>query len=152
MVRLSQAGVASAATKRKDAGMSFESEYSTAAPDRAAVDRMQGPVVLEFGAPGCGYCISAQPLIEASFTRFADVAHIKIEDGRGRPLGRSFRVKLWPTLVFMRDGVEVARMVRPTDGAALGQMLERISTMEMPEDPLATPPRQAAPARPGARH
>ena len=36
-----------------------------------------------------------------------------MEDGRGSPLGRSFRVKLWPTLVLMRDGVEVARVVRP---------------------------------------
>jgi len=43
------------------------------------------------------------------------VRHLKIEDGPGRPLGRSFRVKLWPTLVFLRDGVEVARVVRPAD-------------------------------------
>lgn len=44
----------------------------------------------------------------------ADVRHLKIEDGPGRPLGRSFGIKLWPTLVFLRDGTEVARVVRPT--------------------------------------
>jgi thioredoxin 1 len=42
-----------------------------------------------------------------------DVQHIKVEDGPGQPLGRSYRVKLWPTLVFLRNGAEVARVVRP---------------------------------------
>jgi thioredoxin 1 len=28
-------------------------------------------------------------------------------------LGRSYRVKLWPTLVLLRDGQEVGRLVRP---------------------------------------
>jgi len=28
-------------------------------------------------------------------------------------LGRCFGVKLWPTFVFLRDGAEVARLVRP---------------------------------------
>ena len=56
--------------------------------------------------------------------------HIKIEDGSGRPLGRSFRVKLWPTLVFLRDGVEVARVVRPTGADAIGPLLTRITPAE----------------------
>lgn len=30
----------------------------------------------------------------------------------GRALGRSYRVKLWPTLVLLRDGQEAARLVR----------------------------------------
>jgi hypothetical protein len=55
-------------------------------------------------------------------------------------------VKLWPTLVFLRDGVEVARLVRPSDGAVLGQLLERISTMELPQKPLANPPRYESPS------
>jgi len=42
------------------------------------------------------------------------VRHIKVEDGRGRPLGRSFRVKLWPNLVFLRDGRVVRQFARPT--------------------------------------
>jgi thioredoxin len=42
-----------------------------------------------------------------------EVRHIKVEDGKGRPLGRSFRVKLWPTLVFMKDGQVVQQIARP---------------------------------------
>ena len=58
------------------------------------------------------------------------VRHIKIEDGSGRPLGRSFRVKLWPTLVFLRDGVELARVVRPANAEAIGQALALITTAQ----------------------
>ncbi|HUL80128.1 MAG TPA: thioredoxin, partial [Vicinamibacteria bacterium] len=35
------------------------------------------------------------------------------EDGPGRPLGRSFQVRLWPNLVFLRDGRVVRQLARP---------------------------------------
>lgn len=89
--------------------------YSEEAPTRAEVDALAGATVIEFGANWCGICAGAQPAIVASFAAHPAVRHLKIEDGPGRPLGRSFRVKLWPTLVFLRDGIEVARVVRPAD-------------------------------------
>jgi thioredoxin 1 len=54
--------------------------------------------------------------LAALLKEFGDARHIKVEDGPGRPLGRSFRVKLWPTLVFLRDGKVVQQLARP--GAA----------------------------------
>jgi thioredoxin 1 len=51
------------------------------------------------------------------------VRHLKIEDGPGRRLGRSFRVKLWPTLIVFKDGQELARLVRPATAAALDEAL-----------------------------
>lgn len=89
--------------------------YSTTSPTRAEVDALAGTTVLNFGTDWCGYCQQAQPLIGEAFKTHSDVRHLKIEDGPGRPLGRSFRVKLWPTLIFLRDGAEVARVIRPTD-------------------------------------
>jgi thioredoxin 1 len=53
------------------------------------------------------------PQLAALLEEHPGVRHIKVEDGKGKPLGRSFRVKLWPTLVFLRDGQVVARAVRP---------------------------------------
>ena len=82
-------------------------------PTRAEVDATTGPLVLEFGTGWCGFCRAAQPLIAEAFADYPGVPHVKVEDGPGRPLGRSFRVKLWPTLVFLKDGKEVARTVRP---------------------------------------
>lgn len=87
--------------------------YASEAPTREEVEGWRGPAVLEFGTDWCGYCREAQPLIRAALAGRADLKHVMVEDGKGRPLGRSFRVKLWPTLVFLRDGREVARVVRP---------------------------------------
>jgi len=107
--------------------MSTSASYVTQAPDRAAIDAQAGPVVLEFGTDWCGYCRAAQPLIEAGLAGHAGVRHLKVEDGPGRPLGRSFRVKLWPTLVFLRDGQEVARLVRPTDVESIADAVSTIA-------------------------
>jgi thioredoxin len=80
---------------------------------REQVDAFQDPTVLEFGATWCGYCQAAQADIASVMKHHPEVRHVKIEDGKGRPLGRSFRVKLWPTLVYLEKGVEKARVVRP---------------------------------------
>lgn len=50
----------------------------------------------------------------ALLERHPAVGHLRIADGRGKPLGRSFRVKLWPTLVFLRDGRVLQQVARPT--------------------------------------
>jgi thioredoxin 1 len=55
-----------------------------------------------------------------------DVQHIKVGDGKGQPLGRSFRVKLWPTLIGLRDGREVARVVRPTSPREIAELLSSL--------------------------
>lgn len=89
--------------------------YSAAQPDRASIDTTPGVVALEFGTDWCGHCRAAQPLIAEALAGFPDARHIKVEDGSGRKLGRSFRVKLWPTLVVIKDGQELARVVRPAD-------------------------------------
>ncbi|WP_414440776.1 thioredoxin family protein [Burkholderia sp. 22PA0106] len=99
--------------------MTATQPYTPDAPTRAAVDALAGATVIEFGTNWCGICAGAQPAIREAFAAHAEVRHLKIEDGPGRPLGRSFGIKLWPTLVFLRDGVEVARVVRPTAAAQI---------------------------------
>src|SRR5438552_14543887 len=94
---------------------------------RAEVDTLPGPTVLEFGTAWCGFCQAAQPLLVAAFADYPEVRHIKVTDGKGLPLGRSFRVKLWPTLVFLKDGKEVARAVRPADEDEVRRGLEAIA-------------------------
>ena len=88
--------------------------YAEEAPTREEVDALAGATVIEFGANWCGICAGAQPAIVESFAAHPAVRHLKIEDGPGRPLGRSFRVKLWPTLVFLRDGQVLGVAVRPS--------------------------------------
>lgn len=81
-------------------------------PLRSAVDASEGWLLLEFGATWCGYCQAAKPAVQA-FVQGHALDHLWVEDGKGRPLGRSFAVKLWPTLILLRDGQELARVVRP---------------------------------------
>jgi thioredoxin 1 len=88
-----------------------------AEPTRDEVDAWPGRTVLEFGAGWCPICQGARPMIDRVLAAHEDLRHVWIEDGPGRPLGRSFRVKLWPTLVVLQDGVEVARVVRPESPA-----------------------------------
>ena len=100
--------------------------YAATEPARAEIDALAGPTLLEFGSPTCGYCHAAQPLLAEALEEHPQVRHIKIADGSGRRLGRSFGVKLWPTLVFLDNGREVARVVRPGDEAEIDQALRRI--------------------------
>ena len=86
-------------------------------PTRAEVDAFTEPTLLEFGTGWCGYCRAAQPDIAAALKNHPAVRHIKVEDGKGRPLGRSFRVKLWPTLIYLEAGAEKGRAVRPQSAA-----------------------------------
>ena len=100
--------------------------YAAVEPARAEIDMLEGPTVLEFGSPWCGYCRAAQPLLASAFADHPHVRHIKIADDRGRPLGRSFKVKLWPTLVFLSNGREIARLVRTGDASAIRKALAQI--------------------------
>ena len=94
--------------------------------DRAAIDALQGPALLEFGVDWCGHCRAARPAIDAALAAHPRVRHLAVEDGPGRRLGRSFGVKLWPTLVFLLDGRELERLVRPSDASAVARALDRI--------------------------
>jgi thioredoxin 1 len=101
-------------------------KYAGKEPSRDEVDRLEGPSLIEFGSPWCGHCMAAQPLIAAALADHPGVRHIRVADGKGRRLGRTFMVKLWPTLVFLRDGREMARLVRPGAASAIREALDAI--------------------------
>jgi thioredoxin 1 len=105
--------------------MPYTARYEAAEPARAEVETWPGLTLIEFGAPWCPICQGAQPMLEDLLARHPGVRHLKIEDGRGKPLGRSFAVKLWPTLVLLRDGFMVGRWVRPHTATELVAALAR---------------------------
>jgi thioredoxin 1 len=104
----------------------MSNEYLNLGPTREEIDASQGSMLLEFGTVWCGYCQAAAPVISEALAKFPSVQHIKVEDGPGRPLGRSFRVKLWPTAVFLKDGVEITRAVRPETADEIRLCLQQI--------------------------
>ncbi len=111
--------------------------YRDEQPERDEVDASTGPLVLEFGNDWCGHCQAAQPLLAEAFAGHAGIAHLKLADAREKRLGRSFGVKLWPTLVFLREGREISRLVRPRSVGEVADALARIA--------VPTPGRPASP-------
>jgi thioredoxin 1 len=91
------------------------------------LDAINGPVLLSFGTNWCGHCQAAVPAIATALKDFPAVKYIAVEDGKGRKLGRSYTVKLWPTLVFLKDGKEQSRLVRPTETDEIRAALQTIS-------------------------
>jgi thioredoxin 1 len=100
--------------------------YASAQPTRAEVDALPGRTVLEFGANWCSICQAATPDIAEALADQPALRHLRVEDGRGLPLGRSFGVKLWPTLVMLQDGREVARVVRPGSSGEVADALAKL--------------------------
>lgn len=102
---------------------------------REQIEALPGLTLLEFGTNWCSWCQGAQPHIDAALAGQAGLRHLKEEDGKGRRLGRAFGVKLWPTLVFLRDGQEVARVVRPGSAEAVQAGLQQLGapTREPPQ-------------------
>lgn len=95
--------------------MAYTNDVESTEPTRAAIDAVAGPLIVEFGAPWCPHCQAIQSALAELLGEHPEIQHVKIYDGRGQPLGRSFRVKLWPTLIFMRDGEVLHRAVRPSE-------------------------------------
>ncbi|HSH97426.1 MAG: thioredoxin family protein [Methylophilaceae bacterium] len=93
---------------------------------RVEIEALDGATMLEFGTDWCGYCKAAQPFIASALAERPEVRHIKIEDGKGRRLGRLYQVKLWPTLVFLRNGQEIARLIRPDNRALISEALDKV--------------------------
>lgn len=96
-------------------------------PSRADIDQLIGPALIEFGASYCGYCQQRRPWIDALLKANPELTYFRIEDGKGNRLGRSFGVKIWPTLIFLRDGKEITREVRPDSQASIQHALDKIT-------------------------
>jgi len=93
--------------------MGYTANYASEEPARTELDGWSGTVLLEFGTAWCGHCQALQPELQAIMAEHPEVRHVKIEDGKGKPLGRAFKVKLWPNLVLLKDGRVLEQLARP---------------------------------------
>lgn len=105
------------------AGGMYEPNWTIETVTREDVDAMKGKVLLEFGADWCPHCQNVQTALEAQMGSNA-IPHLKVTDGRGQKLGRSFRVKLWPNFVLLQDGQVQHQLARPS----LEELEETLST------------------------
>ncbi len=103
--------------------MGFNPDYAEQAPTPEQVSQLSGMTILEFGTPWCGYCQAATLAVQEVLQDHSQLLHIKVYDGKGKVLGRAFRVKLWPTLILLHNGQEVARVVRPAGADEVRRLL-----------------------------
>lgn len=106
--------------------MSYVASYSASSLGKKDVEAMTGTTLLEFGTNWCGHCKAAQAAIEATLAEFPHVRHLKIEDGPGRRLGRTYTVKQWPTLILIHNGQEVGRIVRQQEASAIRDLMASV--------------------------
>jgi len=104
-----------------------KADYSKQAFTLEQIHELSGNTLLEFGAPWCGHCQAATPAIKQALAEHSELRHIRIYDGKGKRLGRLFKVKLWPTLILLHEGKEVDRLVRPLEVDEVRQLLSKIS-------------------------
>jgi len=101
----------------------LNTDYLEQAPTSEQLSEMLGNVIVEFGVPECPHCQLTQPMLQTVLSVHPELTHIKIYDGKGKALGRSFNVKLWPTLIFLQDGKEIDRLVRPLNVDEIDQLV-----------------------------
>ena len=105
--------------------------YATIDPARSEIDKLDGPTVIEFGSPWCGYCRAAQPLLAAAFAGHPRVRHIRrLPTPAGTAGALSFGVNALADVGCLKQGKETARLVRPTDSSAIRKALEQIDVAE----------------------
>lgn len=95
-------------------------------PTREDLDKSSGVILVEFGAEHCGYCQAAKGNISQALSESPNISHLKIEDGPGKKLGRTYRVKLWPTLILLQDGREISRVIRPDSFTAVQGLINKV--------------------------
>jgi thioredoxin 1 len=105
----------------------FNADYSEETFTLDQIGELSGDTLLEFGAPWCGHCQAATPAIKEALSEHSELRHIRIYDGKGKRLGRAFKVKLWPTLILLHEGKEVDRLVRPLKADEVRQLISKIS-------------------------
>ena len=102
-------------------------QYNTEAPALDDVEARSSLTLLNFGTDWCGHCQAALTPVSNFLQQHSHVTHITVEDGKGRPLGRHYKVNLWPRLILLKDGQEVARVVRPTTSSDLEPLSAEIN-------------------------
>ena len=103
----------------------FNPDYEEETVTFEQIGELRGKAIIEFGAPWCTHCQAATPAVKEAFAEHSALPHIKIYDGKGKKLGRAFKVKLWPTLILLQDGKEVDRIVRPIHPDVVRQLIAK---------------------------
>jgi len=103
--------------------LGYQPEYQETSLTAEQVRNLSGATLLEFGTAWCGHCQAANTAIKTALQTTPTLRHLKIIDGKGKRLGRAYKVKQWPTLIFLENGQELGRLVRPLQCESVLELL-----------------------------
>ncbi len=84
------------------------------------------PVVIDFWAEWCGPCRMVAPLIDELANEYPDVAIAKCDVDSNDEVAAQFRVRNIPTVVFIKNGEQVDKIVGATTKAVLEEKVKAI--------------------------
>lgn len=91
------------------------------------VEQSPLPVLLDLWAPWCGPCRMMSPIIDQLATELAGKARVaKLNTDENPMTGRRFGIQGIPTLLILRQGKEVGRLVGAHPKAAILQKLREV--------------------------
>ncbi|MGB7934463.1 MAG: thioredoxin [Gammaproteobacteria bacterium] len=88
-------------------------------------------VLVDFWAPWCGPCRQFAPVYDAMSERYPDVVFAKINTEEQRELSQHFQIRSIPTLMVFREQIIVFSQPGALPPAALADILEKVSDLDM---------------------
>ena len=105
--------------------MSYLTKLSEA--DVKRLKQNAGIALLDFYADWCGPCKALAPTLEKFATENPDVTVGKVNVDENSDAAQEFGIKGIPTLVFLRDGREVGRLVGAVSQHLIEDLLGAVS-------------------------
>ncbi|MBL9019020.1 MAG: thioredoxin family protein [Myxococcales bacterium] len=95
-------------------------------PAFSALAALPGVTVIDFTARWCGPCKVMEPVLAALATEYRDRVRLAAVDVNDEPvLAETYGVRAMPTLVVLRDGKEVGRVIGSRPRAFVAGVLDR---------------------------
>ncbi len=80
--------------------------------DLANEDELQCEVgVIKFGATWCGPCKKLEPVLTQLETEFPNITFMAVDLDQSPTLAKKYKIKSIPTLLFLKKGQEVERII-----------------------------------------
>jgi thioredoxin 1 len=83
-------------------------------------------ILIDFSATWCGPCRMQKPILEELEKKYRDKVEFQVVDvDENQKLASQYGIHAVPTLIIVKDGVEVKRFMGVTQGSVLASELDK---------------------------